>query len=883
MKERVVFLSEKVIFDYDQRMLIDHGRIIKLTKGECEFLFWLVEKKGGILTNREYATKKNEFTLEKDLTQDSRMKNYVLRLRRKCDLFKEIIISEQKGYKLLVDKKNSEYNGEEVQKVICEKIRNKTISLFNQMMVVGDGLRKELLPKIQVGEKKYSCIPEYLFQICKEKSNTHVHLIEAEGGSGKTCGLIMGVKELIYDSGTILFFIPVKELEYEYSSNPLSNWILRYYLDKKESKVENFVEYLEEFSQEVLIVVDGLDEIGLEKQQLICKEIQILAKNMRHSHVVVSSRYFEPNKTILQLYSEAKLLPFSKEQIQRIMRIVDPKGQYVFGRLALSPMMVRMIEEIGNSYGEEKEIVINHKADLLRIYYKVLMKKDHSKLWVYNYLLPLLAYESYLGNAIQISYLRELFEYVVSVGRKYEEEKERISWRFFRCIFDENIYIMPAISMLSIRTSLEQTGILEYVPQIGYRFTHKDYRDFLAAYFIVLLMKRKDGFRKHGESLLSALIEENRYYRVLKDGKIFGISSLTERAKNVEFCELLFYQLNMVVGQSDVDYESRMLVFKLGLSIANTLDDIEDAVGLYQLGGIIEKEVEWYIQENKKNGYDYRTVAGICFLYYGQIHLEIDRVFPEVKKQISARQDLLERAFRGLSFCQGVFEDILNNMDQIEESKNEECNEYIHLLAVMSYNNLGACWLGKGMHSYMWGEEKMIPAYIENAIYWHTKGGEIINVRQTNALATDFVFLAKHYIRVKETSNAIIYYHKAIEEYLDAVNVKDEKYVPYARLAICYRELEKLMPEKATEYRDAMSDAFQKSLNELRKEDRECVEIFTLVKREFLNLDRIDPTITNEEENYITEVCEICNRYRPQQKIKWDSIEQKIVLLESSE
>lgn len=819
-EETIVHIKGNLLFSYEDRLLIFSGKKIPLTYGENELLHWLANKQGGILSSKEYALLRGEYPLPSDLKNDSRMKNYVLRLRRKCHVLQDSIETVHNGYKLLTE-----------MPIFSNRGGVKSYSDIDSLAFLGDDLikkqdhlRDDLLAPFYIEEKEYSNIVEYVEkQILDFENVPHVpgFIIEATGGSGKTCGLLKIVEKLENRTDVQPIYIPVKRFFL-----PLHHVVEKISVNKK---------------KRILLMLDGFDEVDIEKQQNICDEINEIKNIFPSIYFITSTRYAGAIKVWLN-FPVGKLKGLSilsfKDEIEKVY------GSYPgdFSSAFFSPMILNMLMHI-KKIPSKFDIQISEKkrwlskTDLFKIYCSSLNKTKRNQ-WIYDFLLPLLAIEIKHGKKIDSLYLRALCHKVM-----FESvEKPKCSIDYFLVLYDKNVDVLPTLTIKSLRTALDYCGLLVWNEAGQYHFIHEDYLDFFAVRWLYLF--REYSVLNQG---VASLIEEIRFYRVY-DGKNFsGIPDISQRVKWLSFSCFLFETL-LDSKWVEKSKGNKLLLLKLGLSISNTLDDIRDSINLYNIQPYLSNLIKWYCDTFRKEGYDYTMLAGMNFFYYGLLHIPVEEVLKNHEEIITEKNRLLAIVKEGLEFCQKEF----------DKAKTPLRGEYWNTLNHIFHCNLGAYWLEKGNWNMQFGEIEKTPIYLSEAIRWHEKGGEII-APHYRALGTDYFVLAEYYEKMGDIERAKKHYHLSIQNFQKAVEIVEKKFLPSTRLSFCYLALSRLDRLEKDYYIDLCMERLHFSWVEIKQFQYEDAELKEIIK----GLELCYPMLKKDrQEFYFAFVNEIYKVYR---------------------
>lgn len=352
----------------------------------------------------------------------------------------------------------------------------------------------------------------------KDDRNIRKHfLMVGSGGTGKSFTLYSLWKKNIINREDKIIYISLNEYNVCNQDKFLPVEISRYYFDNDENLYLEFLNQASSLHKErnVILLLDGFNEIVKVDKQIILREIRNLSCNF-DINIIVTSRYDIRNYYGFYDYEKLEVLELDEVQIESYLKEKAINMQEITPnllRLFRNPMMLLLYCEIEGivergknivwlefiTRSEEKrnidftvgEIIWNYlESCIAKLYFDTqdILLALLSKIIIF-YCLPKLCWKMYKEKRFNFG-LDEFNSIIINIDRK--EIKKRFR-QYFNLIQNEEIIWeeLKAERMLEIVikhiniVSAQATSSFNWWEEEKYIITHHYYRDFLIALFVV--------------------------------------------------------------------------------------------------------------------------------------------------------------------------------------------------------------------------------------------------------------------------------------------------------------------------------------------------------------------------------------------------------------
>lgn len=427
-------------------------------------------------------------------------------------------------------------NGVEDTKNI-DSLRKQSLAVYNahmkhQRFYMNRLIDERILPDFIVALRDEDGKPMNFDDMLKYLRIRDINCVQivGEGGTGKTTSLLKTWKICCDTNNPIAFYIPLYEINDTFdensSINNLSyNWLCSY-LHEKYFKSLRIVynEMISAFStfnckgREYVFLLDGFNEISQKNKIKVVKEIQLAAKNFLNVVLILTTRHIVDNDFRDLGFTRINLAPLSQEQVTKYLNsknITVLKEDNKLQTLLTNPMMLTIYCstcDILNCcsvnapflfripFNTKGELIANHIESLLFKHW-ITFPVEESELnlllerWIFYFILTKVAYKMSIDQAVILPD-EELWEIIVEVYNITEKNQDWISNWFFKyghrdfpeilekALYDKNCvkkscevqrYLETQFSLFLLGNEKKKT----------WRFWHQDYRDCLAATYIL--------------------------------------------------------------------------------------------------------------------------------------------------------------------------------------------------------------------------------------------------------------------------------------------------------------------------------------------------------------------------------------------------------------
>ena len=242
----------------------------------------------------------------------------------------------------------------------------------------------------------YNQLQSYLWD-----SKAQNGLVIGAAGIGKTMTLIQLWKSLLaVDNECIPVYIPFLKLDFNHNDpyDPILGYVFHNYLDENKSFGE-LVAWLEEpflnLKPKLLLLLDGLNEIKKEFQKDILSELDVLAKYGGVQVIATTRNQFSPARN-LPGFQDVKIKSLSEAiALEYLEHKAQPFVQQVLKSLEITPLLLYVLNESTD---------LSTEGEVLSTYEQLLAVQDSrnkgaERIWIYNELLPYLAYDLYFSRS----------------------------------------------------------------------------------------------------------------------------------------------------------------------------------------------------------------------------------------------------------------------------------------------------------------------------------------------------------------------------------------------------------------------------------------------------------------------------------------------------
>ena len=688
----------------------------------------------------------------------------------------------------------------------------------------------DLLCEVRIGEKRYVNTKEAVFEVLlsKKEEKTSCMIITApDGGSGKTFALHSCAKDFYFEENIYPFFIPVMELEKESVLEYIAQAYAKYNEPLTQQELQQrFFSCAKIISHQkglILLLVDGLDELPIERQAEICKNIEKMlrqAKNLNYNNIkiVLSTRYPNALRAVLQgVEGVLQKLPksrFLKEESTYWSQFPMP----------LTPLLIVLLQEITGkklanmSDYEMENMNIENVFELMKSYFTALRNREKaSGKWKYSVLLPYIAYET-RGNGFFTEHkFNELFE---ESSESYRRFIQILSSLPEGCFFSEGIEGKARF----FKAEALSTGLITRSVTGRYHFDHAHKKNFLSAFY----MKQRASYDEdERDRILLEMIQNTAYY----DENNIQRKDLKSIDSSLSEAEFFFYLLfdgfaedMEELGETEQDVYLCKLV-ELGLNLAYFLENEQS----YALSKKLDVLLDCYKERGLNDG---RILKGCVYYYFMALRVPKE-LFGTNEKKIQQLQEV------------GVkLEECLRQIQELLRKKEADVYErkQLQLLESQCCGNLGGVHLEIGKLYLKNDSKKPALTEFDAAAKYNWKAIELKKDAKNNghlfrnyvALGTVEFYKGKYYeaLRQEDPKNGIdnYYIEKEKECYLEGVSFHKRsetahlkeytegfRHVAFLNIAGCYRSLCRISDAESEKKKFAASalDYYEKTVCEL--------------------------------------------------------------------
>ena len=448
-------------------------------------------------------------------------------------------------------------------------------------------IRTDCLPQCLFQGRVYprleSCVMEVFKRSRTAPATMSPLIVSAVGGAGKTFSMLHLYEAPKYPATTALF-VHAEGLEDE--EHNLLHYICRRYLhcQDRHRHQEEFEKFVTR-ADPVLLLIDGMNEVSVSKQEHCCRSFNWMQKNYpTHIRGVFTTRFPQWLKARLYQPLEAKLLPLDPQflqgkKLQLLQRLQIP----------LTPLLLDLLEHMSPSQLDR----IQTRYDLYRAYFDSLADRSSQLTgdgWVYE-VLACIAARSTEGEMISNRWLKEF-----CAGEK--EYGFIHSW----CAGEE----YPLEDSASVE-KLKATGFLSR--GFGDVYTiHQQYRDYLAIRYGLLQMACGE---LSPADFLRKIIDATRNYTLTDDEDPASVH--LRRHNNMDLGEFGFYAALDWYQSHGEDSALLPLLLQLGVQVAYLYDNVQNFTGLYDLHCRLEGLLKRYLASGENNAVLHRSLPGYYF------------------------------------------------------------------------------------------------------------------------------------------------------------------------------------------------------------------------------------------------------------------------------
>ncbi len=695
-----------------------------------------------------------------------------------------------------------------------------------------DHIHTEYLPHCLFQGTEYTRLESCVMEVFKRNSESPSPLIvSAVGGAGKTFSMLhlYGTAESFRKTA---IYVHADSLEDE--DHNLLHYICRKYLHTPDRNQDQAV--FEQFVNKVdpvLLLIDGMNEVSVSKQEHCCRSFNWMQKNYpKRIRGVFATRFPQWLKARLYQPLEAQLLPLDS-------KFLRTKNQELLQQLQipLTPLILNLLEDMSPSVPGE----IHTRYDLYKTYFDDLADRSSQLTadgWIYS-VLSCIAARSMEGEIINNRWLKEF----CAGTREYTFIH---SW----CAGEE--YPLDGPSSVD---KLKATGFL--LKGVGDSYTiHQQYRDYLAVRFGLLQMEF-DVLAP--AEFLSKSIDATRYYKLTDDENPAAVN--LRRHNNMDLGEFGFYAGLDWYYRYGEDSELIPLLLQLGIQVAYLYDNVQNFSGLYDLHCRLEGLLARYLQSDAKDVLLNRSLPG----YYFCLNKLVSR-----SHQIPQLQSA-----HALAALSEQLEDYYKTWLKMTCSNDDEQR-------AVALSGLGGVYLARYRISEDFDAKNRC---LDQAIQYH---GQAMEVRREAgspklylsyaALGTDWYYKGSLFDSCADLRpEAADMFREAASQHLQAVQQPSnyEKYVSWTRMAGCWYKLLTLTPESPTDEREICRQNLLSALKASVKELKDAAEtggiirlsgeIRTLIQDVSNYLDALK--LESEDKEPVKVLCELYTQAFPMEKM----------------
>lgn len=487
--------------------------------------------------------------------------------------------------------------------------------------------------------------------------------------------------------------------------------------------------------ENALIIIDGLDQVDIEKEREILKNVQeCLSENA--IKVILSTRYVDNNINTMILMGdnaiEARLCSIDLRKVPQLQKIFFAETEETL--IKSSPLMASLYMKLLANGKPIRTYASKH--ELMDEFFDTIFVKED--LQEYLALCSALAWEKKTNSKFSMN--DDFFN---------ERMRQGISWSDFIKKYYYAIDFTSTPEPFELYKIFMRRGIF-CKKEEEIVFSHEAFADYLAARFVCEILK-KDSLDGGKNSLIIESII----------GDIVSCKNVDEiYRRKISFAESTFFSVAKGIALCKVSIDSETLL-KLGITIGNY---DHHGAGLFEL---MKPLIEEYFNRIDKD-VNINIISAICgYLYEVSLHYKELNPTVSVEQALFFVKDYQEECASILHDNDRiVFVDPNYRFGLMKSINPGDSTEHIRkTILSQTHGNLGAAF--RRLADIDADKTKM---YVENAIEQHKKGLEY-KIETGKWIQSGYISIARDYFELSRIENKVENIKNAVKEYELALEV----------------------------------------------------------------------------------------------------------------